>query len=121
MTGPACIVRRRIATPQAHRTAATLIIAASTYNAGRSTPCPPTFICTAKATPVRNVAVTSQRQSAAAAYPITIPVRCGAARSRRRAKPVSKSRAIPNPVKTPPNAADCSSTKTNWNAVYPWA
>ncbi len=31
--------------------------------------------------------------------------------------PVSKSRAIPKPVKTPPKAADCSSTKTNWKAV----
>ena len=34
-------------------------------------------------------------------------------------KPLSKSRAIPNPVKTPANAADCSRMKTNWNAVYP--
>src|SRR2546423_296092 len=40
-----------------------------------------------------------------------------AASSSRRAKPLSKSRAIPNPVKTPPKAADCSSTKTNWKAV----
>ena len=34
-------------------------------------------------------------------------------------KPLSKSRATPKPVKTPPNAADWSSTKTNWKAVYP--
>ena len=46
-----------------------------------------------------------------------MPVRFGAASSRRRAKPHSKSRAIPKPVKTPPNAADWSRTKQNWNAV----
>src|SRR5436189_3197336 len=34
-------------------------------------------------------------------------------------KPVSKSRAMPKPVNTPENAADCSTTKTNWKAVYP--
>src|SRR5207247_11193386 len=32
----------------------------------------------------------------------------------------SKSRAIPKPVKTPPNAADWSRTNTNWKAVYPF-
>jgi hypothetical protein len=32
-------------------------------------------------------------------------------------KPLSKSRAMPNPVNTPANAADWSRTKTNWNAV----
>jgi hypothetical protein len=31
--------------------------------------------------------------------------------------PLSKSRAIPKPVKTPANAAYCNSTKTNWKAV----
>jgi hypothetical protein len=46
-----------------------------------------------------------------------IPPRCGAETSSRFAKPRSKSRAIPNPAKTPPNAADCRSTNTNWNAV----
>ena len=35
----------------------------------------------------------------------------------RRAKPDSKSAAIPKPVNTPPKAAACSSTNTNWNAV----
>ena len=44
-------------------------------------------------------------------------MRFGAASSSRRAKPDSKSRAIPKPVKTPPNAADWISTKQNWNAV----
>ena len=43
--------------------------------------------------------------------------RSGAASSSRRAKPYSKSAAMPKPVKTPPNAAAWSSTKTNWNAV----
>ena len=38
---------------------------------------------------------------------------------RRRANPLSKSRAIENPVNTPPNAADWRSTNTNWKAVYP--
>jgi hypothetical protein len=46
-----------------------------------------------------------------------IPVRCGAASRSRRANPVSKSRAIPKPVNTPPKAADWSSTNTNWKAV----
>ena len=44
-------------------------------------------------------------------------MRFGAASSSRRAKPFSKSRAIPKPVNTPPNAADWTSTKQNWNAV----
>ena len=57
------------------------------------------------------------RSTAARQYPTTIPVRFGAASMRRRAKPPSKSRATPKPVKTPPNAADWSSTNTNWNAV----
>ena len=56
---------------------------------------------------------------AESAYPATIPARFGAASRRRRAMPRSQSRAIPKPVKTPPNAADWSSTNTNWNAVYP--
>ena len=46
-----------------------------------------------------------------------IASRFGAASISRRAKPLSKSAAIPKPVNTPPKAADCSSTKTNWNAV----
>jgi hypothetical protein len=46
-----------------------------------------------------------------------IALRLVAASMKRLPKPVSKSRAIPKPVNTPPNAADCSSTKTNWNAV----
>ena len=45
------------------------------------------------------------------------PSRVGAASISRREKPFSKSEAIPNPVKTPPNAEACSSTNTNWNAV----
>ena len=56
------------------------------------------------------------RTSAASAYPSTIPVRFGAASSRRRANPDSKSRAIPKPVKTPPNAADWIRTKQKWKA-----
>ena len=46
-----------------------------------------------------------------------MPSRFGAASSSRRAKPFSKSDAIPKPVNTPPNADACSSTNTNWNAV----
>ena len=48
-----------------------------------------------------------------------IALRCGAASISRRENPDSKSRAMPKPVKTPPKAADWSSTKTNWKAVYP--
>src|SRR4029450_12336505 len=48
-----------------------------------------------------------------------MPVRFGAASRSRLAKPLSKSRAIPNPVKTPPKTADCNSTKANWKAVSP--
>jgi len=54
-----------------------------------------------------------QRKSAPSAYPAIRPLRCGAATRSRRANPFSKSRAIPKPVKTPPNAADWSRTKTN--------
>ena len=46
-----------------------------------------------------------------------MPSRFGAASSSRRAKPFSKSDAIPKPVNTPPNADACRSTNTNWNAV----
>ena len=49
-----------------------------------------------------------------------MPVLLGEASISRRAKPPSKSRATPKPVKTPPNAADWSRTKTNWKAVYPF-
>ena len=45
------------------------------------------------------------------------PTQEDAASIKRRMKPVSQSRAIPKPVNTPANAADCSSTNTNWNAV----
>src|SRR6266516_3426514 len=48
-----------------------------------------------------------------------MPLRFGAASISRRMKPLSKSRAMPKPVKTPENAADCSRTNTNWKAVYP--
>ena len=82
-----------------------------------STGPPPTCIPATRAMIVRSVAVMHQRRSAAMLYPTTIPIRFGAASSSRRAKPPSKSRATPNPVKTPPNAADWSSTNTNWNAV----
>ncbi len=47
------------------------------------------------------------------------PLRCGADTSSRFANPRSKSLAIPKPVNTPPNTADCRSTNTNWNPVYP--
>ena len=46
-----------------------------------------------------------------------MPVRRGAASRRRRAKPLSKSRAIAKPLKIPPNAADWRKTNTNWKAV----
>ena len=59
----------------------------------------------------------THRPSAASAYPRTIPLRFGDASSSRLPKPLSKSRAIPKPVKTPPNAADWRSTNTNWNEV----
>ena len=48
-----------------------------------------------------------------------IPLRARRASISRREKPYSKSRAIPKPVKTPPNAADWSSTKQNWKPAYP--
>jgi hypothetical protein len=48
---------------------------------------------------------------------MTMPPRLGAASISRFANPPSKSRAMPNPVKTPLNAADCRRTNTNWNAV----
>ena len=75
------------------------------------------FIPTTNATTVSSTATTDQRRSAASAYPRTIPLRRGAASMSRFANPPSKSRATPNPVKTPLNAADWRSTKTNWNAV----
>ena len=46
-----------------------------------------------------------------------MPIRFGEASISRWEKPFSKSEAIPNPVKTPPNADACSRTNTNWNAV----
>ena len=59
----------------------------------------------------------SARTSADMAYPASSAVRCGAASIIRRPKPDSKSRAMPNPVKTPPKAEACMSTNENWNAV----
>ena len=43
--------------------------------------------------------------------------RFGAASRKRLAKPLSKSRAIEKPLKTPENAADCRNTNTYWKAV----
>ena len=63
------------------------------------------------------VAVKNQRAIAASAYPAMIPRRRGEASSSRRPKPDSKSPAAAKPVNTPPKAADCRKTKTNWNAV----
>ncbi len=71
----------------------------------------------ASAITVSIVPVISHLTRAAIPYPSTIPDRRGAARRRRLEKPLSKSRATPNPVNTPPNAADCSNTNTNWNDV----
>ena len=71
----------------------------------------------ASPTPKMIVAVMRKRPSAASTHPATTADRCGAARKRRRVKPLSKSRAIEKPVNTPPNAADWRKTKTNWNAV----
>ena len=61
--------------------------------------------------------VNSARTSAAIAYPPRIAVRFGAASSRRRPNPTSKSRAMAKPVNTPPKADACRITNTNWNAV----
>ena len=44
-------------------------------------------------------------------YPTTMPAWLGAASSSRREKPDSKSRAMEKPVKTPPKADACISTK----------
>ena len=82
-----------------------------------STALPPTSIPTSSAIVVSSVAVKLQRTSAASPYPSRIPKRFGEASSSRLPKPPSKSRAMPKPVKTPPNAADWSRTKTNWNDV----
>ena len=67
MTGPACTVRSRIATPVAQNAPVRFTISASVYSATRSTPPPPTFIPTASATTVRTTAVTAQRPVAASA------------------------------------------------------
>ena len=37
----------------------------------------------------------------------------------RRAKPLSKSPAMENPVNAPPSATACNSDHTNWKATYP--
>jgi hypothetical protein len=58
------------------------------------------------------------RITAATPYPSTTAERCGAARKSRRVKPESKSAPIEKPMNTPPKAADWSSTKTNWKALY---
>jgi hypothetical protein len=117
ISGPACIVRKRIAIPPAQKKPQKFTRAASTYRPARSTAPPPTFMPTRSAITVSSTATIDQRTSAANAYPRTIPLLRGAASRRRFAKPPSKSRATPNPVNTPLNAADCSSTNTNWNAV----
>ena len=57
------------------------------------------------------------RTSAATPKPASTAERSPAARNSRRVKPESKSAPIEKPMNTPPNAADCSSTKTNWNAL----
>jgi hypothetical protein len=57
----------------------------------------------------------TQRTNAASPKPTRMPSRLGDASSRRFPKPPSKSRAMPKPVKTPPKAAACRRTKTNWN------
>ena len=97
-----------------------LMISASVYSPIRSTGPPPTFMPDASAITVRSVAVMHQRRIAARPYPSTMPVLFGEASISRRAKPPSKSRATPKPVKTPPKAADWRRTKTNWKAVYPF-
>jgi hypothetical protein len=55
---------------------------------------------------VTTAIVVTQRTSPAIMYPITMPMRFGAASISRLMKPVSQSRAMPNPVNTPENAAD---------------
>ena len=88
------------------------------YMPKTSTAPPKTFIPAMSATTVSTVAVTRPAQRAPPARSrARSRVRFGAASSSRRAKPDSKSRAIPKPVKTPPNAADWIRTKQNWNAV----
>ncbi len=66
---------------------------------------------------VTTQSTTAARVSAVSRYPTMIAVRLGAPSMSRRANPFSKSDAIPKPVKTPPNALACRSTKQNWNAV----
>ena len=53
---------------------------------------------------------------AATPNPAITAERSPPARNSRRVKPESKSAPIEKPMKTPPKAADCSSTKTNWKA-----
>ena len=57
------------------------------------------------------------RITAATPKPAITAERSRAARKRRRVKPESKSAPIEKPMKTPPKAADWSSTKTNWKAL----
>ena len=80
-------------------------------------PLPSMFIRASSATVVTTTATVAQRTNADTAYPSRMPLRFGAASISRRMNPLSKSRAIPKPVNTPANAADCKRTNTNWNAV----
>ena len=70
-----------------------------------------------RATTVTTRTVNAARTSAPSQYPAMIPLCRGAARSIRRAKPDSKSRAIEKPVNMPPNADACSRTKPYTKAV----
>ena len=69
------------------------------------------------ATAVITTIVVTARASAPTQYPATMPPCCGAASISRRANPDSKSRAIENPVNTPPKADAWSSTKPYTKAV----
>ena len=107
MTGPACDVRSRIATPHAHSPPRRSRSARAGRAPARSTP------LAADVHPDREGDDRQERRRRRPAdeggdrvAERRSRVRFGAASSSRRANPVSKSRAIPKPVKTPPNAAD---------------
>ena len=117
ISGPAWIERKRMAIPADHMNPQTFTRKAREYRPTRSMGSPETSIPTTRAITVMSAATITQRRNAAIAYPRTIPLRFGEARRSLRAKPPSKSRATPKPVNTPPNAADWSRTKTNWNVV----
>ncbi len=103
--------------PAAQSVAVRFTITARPKSPNRSTPLPSMFIPAISATTVSKLQVIRARVSAAIMYPTTMPPRLGADSMKRRAKPLSKSRAIAKPVNTPPKAADWSTTNTNWNAV----